>query len=355
MHPRERRSTRRHFLFSSAGSIAALSGADALLRDRGGIRRSRRRPDRPGRDPARAPQVPGHPPDLLGQRADLERQEPGEGAAEHLHVVGLHQPGCPQELREGHRREGQDHDLRERGGGARKAHVGAGELRRVVRDRRLPLTLRRGEADPAAQPLLPVEPEERVAVAAEPVLRRALALLGAVYRLHDGHRLPQGQGEAAAHGLQRVLAGEALLGQGGDPRRPARGARDGTPPPRHRGRQHGGPETRERGRSRPQEADLARQREDERHRVHRRPHRGGVARPGLVGRHGRRDQLHAEGRARERCRLLAAERGRRHRQRHDHDPARRQEPGARTSLPRLPARQQTWDRRTSRGSATCRR
>ncbi len=32
MHPRERRSTRRHFLFSSAGSIAALSGADALLR-----------------------------------------------------------------------------------------------------------------------------------------------------------------------------------------------------------------------------------------------------------------------------------------------------------------------------------
>jgi len=32
MHPRERRTTRRHFLFASGGTIAALSGADALLR-----------------------------------------------------------------------------------------------------------------------------------------------------------------------------------------------------------------------------------------------------------------------------------------------------------------------------------
>jgi spermidine/putrescine transport system substrate-binding protein len=32
MHPRERRQSRRHFLFSSAGTIAALSGADAILR-----------------------------------------------------------------------------------------------------------------------------------------------------------------------------------------------------------------------------------------------------------------------------------------------------------------------------------
>jgi spermidine/putrescine transport system substrate-binding protein len=31
MHPRERRTTRRHFLFGSAGAVAALSGADALL------------------------------------------------------------------------------------------------------------------------------------------------------------------------------------------------------------------------------------------------------------------------------------------------------------------------------------
>jgi spermidine/putrescine transport system substrate-binding protein len=32
MHPRERRQSRRHFLFSSAGTIAALSGADAIFR-----------------------------------------------------------------------------------------------------------------------------------------------------------------------------------------------------------------------------------------------------------------------------------------------------------------------------------
>jgi spermidine/putrescine transport system substrate-binding protein len=32
MHPRDRRTSRRHFLFTSAGTVAALSGADALLR-----------------------------------------------------------------------------------------------------------------------------------------------------------------------------------------------------------------------------------------------------------------------------------------------------------------------------------
>jgi spermidine/putrescine transport system substrate-binding protein len=32
MHPRERRQSRRHFLFSSAGTLAALSGADAIFR-----------------------------------------------------------------------------------------------------------------------------------------------------------------------------------------------------------------------------------------------------------------------------------------------------------------------------------
>ena len=32
MHPRERRQSRRHFLYSSAGAIAALSGADAIFR-----------------------------------------------------------------------------------------------------------------------------------------------------------------------------------------------------------------------------------------------------------------------------------------------------------------------------------
>ncbi len=37
MHPRERRTTRRHFLFSSAGSVAALSGADALIRAAGAL------------------------------------------------------------------------------------------------------------------------------------------------------------------------------------------------------------------------------------------------------------------------------------------------------------------------------
>jgi spermidine/putrescine transport system substrate-binding protein len=37
MHPRERRTTRRQFLFTSAGSVAALSGADALLRAAGAL------------------------------------------------------------------------------------------------------------------------------------------------------------------------------------------------------------------------------------------------------------------------------------------------------------------------------
>ena len=48
MHPRERRSTRRHFLFSSAGSIAALSGADALIRAAGALAASDGAPIGPG-------------------------------------------------------------------------------------------------------------------------------------------------------------------------------------------------------------------------------------------------------------------------------------------------------------------
>jgi spermidine/putrescine transport system substrate-binding protein len=37
MHPRERRTTRRNFLFASGGTVAALSGADALLRAAGAL------------------------------------------------------------------------------------------------------------------------------------------------------------------------------------------------------------------------------------------------------------------------------------------------------------------------------
>ena len=48
MHPRERRTTRRHFLFSSAGSIAALTGADTLLRAAGALAASDGAPIGPG-------------------------------------------------------------------------------------------------------------------------------------------------------------------------------------------------------------------------------------------------------------------------------------------------------------------
>ena len=48
MHPRERRTTRRHFLFSSAGSVAALSGAGALLRAAEGFAATAGAPIGPG-------------------------------------------------------------------------------------------------------------------------------------------------------------------------------------------------------------------------------------------------------------------------------------------------------------------
>ncbi len=172
-----------------------------------------------------------------------------------------------------------------------KLTSGASELRRLVRDRRLPLAHRRRQAHPAGQPLVPPEPEERVAAAAEPVLRRALALLGAVHRLHDRHRVAEGQGEDAADRVQerlrRVLARTEVRRQGRDPRRPARGARHGAPAPRRAQHQHREREARAGRGERPEAADEDRQREDQHDAVHRRPDRRDVARSGVVGRHGR--------------------------------------------------------------------
>ena len=236
MHPRERRTTRRHFLFGSAGAVAALSGADALLQAADALAGRLGGPIGPGRHPARAARAirsPSRstPTTIRSPAASTPRR--GRSTSSTGRTTSTRRS---EEVREGVQRQGQDHDVRERGGGAREAHVGTSELRRVVRDRRLPLAHRRRQAHPAGQPLVPPEPEERVAAAAEPVLRRALALLGAVHRLHDRHRVAEGQGEDAADRVQerlrRVLARTEVRRQGRDPRRPARGDRNGAPPSR---------------------------------------------------------------------------------------------------------------------------
>ena len=113
---------------------------------------------------------------------------------------------------------------------------------------------------------------------------------------------------AFKNGYDAFWHAQKYRGQGRDPRRPARGDRDGAPASRRRQRQHREREARGGGRGRPEAAHEDRQREDEHDAVHGRADRRDVARPGVVGRHGGRDVLHAEGRARQRDRLLASRR-----------------------------------------------
>ena len=78
--------------------------------------------------------------------------------------------------------------------------------------------------------------------------------------------------------------------------------------------EHGERGSRQGGFLGPRPADEDRQRQDQHDPVHRRADRSHVAWPGVVGRHGRGPELHAERRARQHDRLLAAVEGRRRRQ-----------------------------------------
>ena len=94
MHPRDRRTSRRQFLFASAGAAAALSGADALFRGGGRARRrgSARRSG-PGGIPLARRNFPVTLPLYSDNEAIGSGKRHGTRPAQRLQLVGLHQPG----------------------------------------------------------------------------------------------------------------------------------------------------------------------------------------------------------------------------------------------------------------------
>ena len=103
----------------------------ALGRRRAAARRGRARPrGSAGRSGPAGSRSPGaNNPVTLPIYSDNEPigsgQEHRARPAQRLQLVGLHQPGRRQGVREGVRRQGQGHDVRERGGGAREADLRA--------------------------------------------------------------------------------------------------------------------------------------------------------------------------------------------------------------------------------------
>ena len=80
VHPREHRSSRRQFLFTSAGAAVALSGADALLRAADALGSSVGVPIGPGGIPLARRNHPVTLPSLLGQLSDRVGQEQAKRA-----------------------------------------------------------------------------------------------------------------------------------------------------------------------------------------------------------------------------------------------------------------------------------
>ena len=293
---------------------------------------------------------PGHPPALLRQRSDrVSGRNTEKGPLNVFNWSDYINPAVVKKFEKAYNVKVKITTFENEEEALAKLTSGQRELRRLVRDRRLPLAHRRRQAHPAGQPLLPPEPEERVAAAAEPVLRRALALLGAVHRLHDRHRVAEGQGArrrrprsrtaTTRSGTHRSTPGKvAIL----DDQREALGMAL-----RHRG--VGNVNTENAKLVQAAANDLKQLTKTVNVKTNTTQYTDvptgatwlGQAWSGdMAG----RDVLHAEERARQRDRLLAAGEERGRRQRHDHGAARREEPGARAPLPELPARQRARPR-----------
>ena len=265
-HPKERpgpwsRSSRRDFLMRSGGAALALSGAAPLLAACSNSTTSGA-PASSGGEPVGPGGLPLARPDKrvtlpLWTRPDRVRHGARDRRRVHrLQLSGLHLRQAAQGLRQEVRRHGQGravrrHQLRDRQARLRRHLAG-----RHRHDAGQPRPGGRRQADPADQPRLHPEPEEeRVAVAAEPVLRRRLALRRALHDVLDRHRLAhrprQGGHRGDGQPLGHPLGVAGVQGQGRRAQRAARDDRDGAPAQGPHGRQHRGSQADRRGRGRP--------------------------------------------------------------------------------------------------------
>ena len=257
INPPERGSgtTRRTFIAArrDRGRGPLGAGAAGRLRDHlpDGRQQQRQLNDAHGsrRPAAGAPRPSGDAADLRRQQGDRLRPLAREGTAAVLQLGPVHQHRRRQGVREEVRRQGSDQHVHDDRRGGREDLERHRPVRRVRARAGVPRAARRRQGPAAAEPQLHPQPHgQRVAVAAQPLVRRRRALHGSVHDLHDRNRLARRQ----AAGLQPGHDGEPLeravgggpedLRQGRAARRPARGPRDGPAPQRRHRRQHRGPE-----------------------------------------------------------------------------------------------------------------
>ncbi len=240
------------------------------------------------------------------------------------------------------RRQGAGLHLRQHGRGGGQAPRRPGRLRRAVPHLRLPRQAGPGELPAPPQPLLPPQHRAGLAGLPEPLVRPGLELLGALHDLHHRHRLAGRQGHRrhrqAAQPLRGPL-GRAVPRQGRHPRRLPRGHRHDPAQERHHRPQHrqpGPPQPGQGPAGRPGPGGPA---PGQHQRLHRPARVQDLDHPGLVGRHGQRPVLHAQGRERRRHALLVPDRRQGPgQQRPDRAAAHGQEPGAGPPVHGPPAR-----------------
>ena len=184
----------------------------------------------PQRDRALAPERSG---DAAAVRRPAGRRL-RPGARDRRHVPDLQLPrvqraGRPEGLRQEVRREGRGDHLHHDVRGRRQAEARCHRLRRVLPDAGHPRQGRRRQAPPAGEPELHHRHEQRLAAAAEPVLRPGFAIHRALHGLHDRHHVPRGPGHARErpqrrlrHALGRGEQGQELHHRR-QPRRPLHG------------------------------------------------------------------------------------------------------------------------------------
>ena len=225
MHPRERRSSRRQFLFASAGAAVALSGADALLRAADALGSSVGVPIGPGGIPLARRNHPVTLPLYSDNGSIAAGKNTEKGPLNVFNWSAYINPAVVKEFEKQYKVsvnittfENEEEALAKLTSGQASFDVWFATVE----------YLSRAVAGKLIQPVnhsyLP-EPEERLGLAAEPVLRRPFPVLGAVHGLHDRNRLAEGQGQdptdVVQERLRRVLARAGLFGEGRDPRRPA--------------------------------------------------------------------------------------------------------------------------------------
>ena len=301
MHPRESRTTRRAFLFASGGTIAALSSADALLRAAdalaafeagvpigpGGIPLARRN------HPLTLPLYSDNPPIDSGK-------SPEKGPLQVFNWADYVNPAVVKQFE--------------------KEYKVTVNVTTFENEEEALAKLTSGQGFDVWFATVEYLSRAVAGKLIQPVNHHYLSNLQNVwpslqspfYDQHSRYSVPYMSTRPESPGgttrsrrpdvvrepVRHLLGREALLGQGRDPRRPTRGARDGVAAPPRQGRQYGERRQSSTARKRPEAADEARQRENERERLHGRPRRHDLALAGVVRRHGRRPQLHAEGRAR---------------------------------------------------------